>query len=130
MQREVNQSSATSGVAQSIFNTADASIIGLELEAKFVLSKSLLLTSNLGLIDEDYDKILFDISGDGQIDEVDKALRLPRVPEFTWGFGIVHQMFLGSGSITSRLNYQFRDKFAYTDNNFGFIQEVKNWTRM
>jgi iron complex outermembrane receptor protein len=125
MQREVNQSSATSGVAQSIFNTADASIIGLELEAKFVLSKSLLLTSNLGLIDEDYDKILFDISGDGQIDEADKALRLPRVPEFTWGFGIVHQMFLGGGSITSRLNYQFRDKFAYTDNNFGFIQEVK-----
>lgn len=126
MQREVNQSSATSGVAQSIFNTADASILGFEAEARAQLSDSLIFTANLGLIDDDYDRILFDISGDGMIDDADLDLRLPRVPEVTWGVGLIHELLLDRGAIVSRVNYQFRDEFAYTDNNFGWVQQAEN----
>ncbi|WP_428027356.1 TonB-dependent receptor [Altererythrobacter sp.] len=126
MQREVNQSSATSGVVQSIFNTADAHIIGFEAESRMRVSDSLLFTANIGIIDDSYDKLLFDISGDGMIDDADKALRLPRVPEVTFGFGFIHEWDLGSSDIVTRANFQYRDKFAYTDNNFGWIQDISN----
>lgn len=126
MQREVNQSSETAGVAQSIFNTADASILGFEAEARVQLSNSLIFTANLGVIDDSYDKILFDISGDGVIDDADLDLRLPRVPAVTWGVGLLHELLLPNGAIVSRVNYQFRDEFAYTDNNFGYIQQADN----
>ncbi len=126
MQREVNQSSATAGVAQSIFNTADASILGFEAEARARLTDSLLFTANIGVINDDYDEILFDISGDGVINDTDLDLRLPRVPEVTWGVGFIHELFLGDSEIVSRVNFQYRDEFAYTDNNFGFIQQASN----
>ena len=126
MQREVNQSSGTSGVAQSIFNTADASIFGFEAEARMQVSDSLLFTANLGIIDDSYDAILFDISGDGVIDDTDLNLRLPRVPEFTWGLGMIHEWDLGSSEILTRVNLQYRDEIAYTDNNFGYIQDALN----
>ncbi len=122
MQREVNQSSATSGVAQSIFNTADTRIYGLELEGRFAITDSLLLSGNLGLINADYKRILFDISGDGAINAADLALALPRVPKATWGIGLLYDLPLGDAStLTARINFQHRDRAAYTDSNFGWL---------
>ena len=126
LQREVNQASATAGVAQSIFNTADASIYGVEAEARMRVSDSLIFTANIGLIDDEYDEILFDISGDGVIDDTDLELRLPRVPEVTWGVGFIHELLLGNSEILTRVNYQYRDEFAYTDDNRGFVQDISN----
>lgn len=126
MQREVNQSDPVSGVAQSIFNTADATITGVEAEARMRVSDSLLFTANIGIIDDEYDEILFDISGDGVINDADLNLRLPRVPEITWGVGLVHELFLGDSEILTRVNYQYRDEFAYTDDNRGFVQDISN----
>jgi len=126
MQREVNQSDPVSGVAQSIFNTANATIMGFEAEARMRLSDSLIVTANLGLINDEYDEILFDISGDGVIDDTDLDLRLPRVPEVTFGFGFIHELFIGDSEILTRVNYQYRDEFAYTDNNLGFVQDISN----
>ena len=127
MQREVNQSSPTAGVSQFILNTADASILGLEAEARMRVTDSLLVTANVGVIDAEYDDVRFDISGDGVIDDADLALSLPRVPPVTWGVGFIHELVLGTGSLTTRANYQFRDEFAYTDNNFGYIQDAQNF---
>ena len=126
MQREVNQSSPTAGVSQFILNTADASIFGVEGEARMQVSDSLLFTANLGLIDASYDEVRFDISGDGVINDADLDLRLPRVPEITVGAGVIHELDLGASEIVSRVNLQYRDEFAYTDNNFGYIQDVTN----
>ena len=126
MQREVNQSSGTSGVAQSIFNTADATIFGVEGEARMRVSDSLLLTANAGVIDASYDEVRFDISGDGVVDAADEALALPRVPEVTFGAGVIHDVPLGNGSLVSRLNMQYRDRFAYTDSNFGWVEDIVN----
>lgn len=124
MQREVNQSSPTAGVSQFILNTADAEIFGVEAEARAQLSDSLIFTANIGLIDDSYEEVRFDISGDGNIDDADLALRLPRVPEVTWGVGLIHELLLPQGAIQTRVNYQYRDEFAYTDNNFGWIQDA------
>ena len=126
MQREVNQSSGTSGVAQSIFNTADATIFGVEGEARMRVSDSLLFTANAGVIDASYDEVRFDISGDGVVDAADEALALPRVPEVTFGAGVIHDVLLGNGSLVSRLNMQYRDRFAYTDSNFGWVEDIVN----
>jgi iron complex outermembrane receptor protein len=126
MQREVNQSSATAGVAQSIFNTADATITGFEAEARMRVSDALLFTANLGVIDAGYDTILFDISGNGVIDGGDLALSLPRVPPVTVGAGLIHELDLGASTILTRVNYQYRDRAAYTDDNFGWLNDLSN----
>lgn len=126
MQREVNQSSPTAGVSQFIINTADAEIFGAEAEARMRVSDNLLFTANLGYIDDKYEEVFFDISSDGVINAADLALRLPRVPEFTWGVGMIHEWDLGASEIVSRVNFQYRDEFAYTDNNFGWVQDSQN----
>lgn len=126
MQREVNQADPQTGVAQSIFNTADATIMGFEAEGRYRVTPGLILTGNVGVINDDYDEILFDISGDGVINDTDLDLRIPRVPELTFGFGFIHELFLGDNEFITRLNYQWRDEFAFTDDNRGFIQSISN----
>lgn len=126
MQREVNQSSATAGVSQFILNTANATIFGAEAEARMRVSEGLLFTANVGIIDAKYDEVLFDISGDGVVTDADLALALPRVPNITWGVGVIHELDLGAGSLVSRANLQYRDEFAYTDSNFGYVDDVTN----
>ncbi|MGB3471578.1 MAG: TonB-dependent receptor [Erythrobacter sp.] len=128
MQREVNLADPGLAVVQNIVNTADATIMGFEAEGRVRLSDSLIFTANLGLIDDEYDEILFDISGDGNgiITDADFDLRIPRVPEVTWGVGFIHELLLGDHEILTRVNYQYRDEFAYTDDNLGFIQDISN----
>ena len=126
MQREVNQADPQSGVAQSIFNTADATIMGFEAEGRLRVTDGLILTANVGLINDEYDEILFDISGDGVINDDDLDLRIPRVPETTFGFGFIHELFVGNNEFITRFNYQWRDEFAFTDDNRGFIQSISN----
>ncbi len=126
LQREVNLADPGAGVVQNILNTADATIKGFEAEARMRVSDSLIVTANFGLIDDKYDSILFDISGDGLINDTDLALRIPRVPEVTWGMGLVHELLLGDSEILTRVTYQYRDEFAFTDDNLGFIQDVTN----
>ncbi|MEO0466574.1 MAG: TonB-dependent receptor [Pseudomonadota bacterium] len=125
MQREVNVSDPIAGVVQTIVNTADADIAGLELEGRYAFGDNFLVTANLGLIEAEYQDVRFDISGDGAIDGADLDLSIPRVPEVTWGVGAIYDVDMGeAGLLTLRANYQYRDEFAYTDNNFGFIQQA------
>lgn len=125
MQREVNISSPTSGVSQFILNTADASITGAEIDGRWAVTPDHLLTFNAGLINAEYDDVRFDISGDNAVTQADAALDLPRVPESTFGVGYIGQIDLGvHGSLSPRVNYQYRDRFAYTDSNFGWVQEA------
>ena len=122
MQREVNASDPTAGVVQTILNTADADILGLELEGQYAITDNFLILANIGLIDAEYTDVRFDISGDGVVDATDEGLAIPRVPEATYGIGFVHDADLGGhGSLSTRVNFQHRDEFAYTDNNFGYI---------
>ena len=125
MQREVNLASPGAGVSQFILNTADASVTGIEFDGRARVTDNILLTANLGYIDAEYDEVRFDISGDGFVNDIDTALSIPRVPELTFGFGVVHTAELGDkGGLTSTLNFQHRDEAAYTDNNFGILNAV------
>jgi iron complex outermembrane recepter protein len=124
MQREVNLADPGAGVVQNILNTADATIKGFEAEARMRVSPSLVFTANLGVIDANYDRVLFDISGDGQVGPADLALRIPRVVPVTVGAGLIHELNLGSSQFLSRVNYQYRDRAAYTDDNFGWLNDL------
>ena len=126
MQREVNLPSEDSAVVQLIRNTADATIRGAEFEMMAGLSDSLLLSMNVGYVDGDYDKVWFDISGDNVVDNTDLGLDIPRLAPWTYGMGLVHDLALGNlGIVTSRINYNYRDASAYTDNNRGMLSEVE-----
>jgi len=126
MQREVNTSSDTSVVVQVIRNTAEVTMQGLEVDGVFKFSDNLVATFNFGLIDAEYDKILFDISGDGVINSTDFGLEIPRVPETTYSIGLNHDADFGSiGYLNSRISYSYRDRTSYTDNNLGFVEEQR-----
>ena len=124
-QREVNLPSPTSGVVQLIRNTADTTIFGVEVDATVSLTDSLILLASVGYTDAEYDEVRFDLNGDGVVDGQDEGLDLPRAPEWTWNLGLTHDMDIGEwGYMTSRVNWSYRDDFAYTDNNLGFVEEV------
>jgi iron complex outermembrane receptor protein len=124
MQRELNLPNEGAGVVQLIRNTADATITGLEVDGVFSLTDNLLLLASLGVINPEYDEVREDLNGDGVIDELDKALDLPRAAELTWSLGFNHDLNLGQwGYLSSRINYAYRDRSAYTDSNLGFILE-------
>ncbi|MBB4657984.1 TonB-dependent receptor [Parvularcula dongshanensis] len=125
MQREVNVAAPGAAVVQNIANTADAGILGLEVDGQVVLTDSLLLNANLGLIDAEYDEVRYDLSGDGVVDGVDLGLDLPRVPAASWGLGVVHDLSLGDrGEVVTRISFAHRDRLAYTDSNLGWVQSA------
>ena len=129
MQREVNLSDPVSGVVQIIKNTADAEISGIEIDGTFPLGENFVLMGSIGWIDPSYSKVIFDLNGDGVVDENDKKLSLPRAAELTWNIGLNHIAdFSNGGSLSSRINYAYRDDAFYTDNNLGFLleQEILN----
>ncbi|MGI9238984.1 MAG: TonB-dependent receptor [Woeseiaceae bacterium] len=127
MQREINLPSFGVGVVQLVRNTADATIAGLEVDGAFSLTDNFVLLASLGVIDSEYDEVREDLNSDGVVDELDKALDLPRAADLTWSVGFTHDLNIGDwGYLASRINYAYRDESAYTDSNLGFIldQEI------
>lgn len=124
MQREISVASATSGLAQSVYNTADARIRGAEWDAEWTPLLGLKLRANAGYIDARYRRIFYDISGDGKIDAGDAALHLPRAPKWTWGAGGEWRHSLGASALILRADYQHRARYAYTDNNYGWVSAI------
>lgn len=126
MQREVNLPAPDGSVIQIIKNTAEARITGIEVDGVVRVTDNIAATFNLGLIDAQYTSVQYDINGDGVIDNDDESLMIPRVPEVTYSVGLTHDMDISDlGYLTSRINYSYRDKTYYTDNNNGFIDDQK-----
>ena len=126
MQREVNMADPISGVVQVIKNTADAEILGVELDGALNLAENLQATGSVGWLDPEYKKVTYDLNSDGTIDGRDKDLDLPRAADWTWSLGLVHRLQLGGlGYVNSRVSYSYRDKSFFTDNNLGYILSQK-----
>jgi iron complex outermembrane recepter protein len=125
MQREINEADGAS-VVQIIRNTADAEIYGIELDSTYALSDQLVLTASVGWLNAEYTSVDFDLNGDGNVDKLDENLDIPRAAELTYSVGLTHEMEVGDwGSMSSRVNYAYRDDSAYTDNNLGFIDKQR-----
>ncbi len=121
LQREVNVPSLTSGLAQSVYNTADARIRGAEIEAELAPASGFTLSANVGYSDAEYRRIYFDLNSDNVIDAADLDLALPRAPKWTWGGSARYEAGLGSlGTLVASAFFQHRAAYAYTDNNWGF----------
>ena len=126
MQREVNLADPISGVVQVIKNTADAEILGIELDSALNLAEDFQATASVGWLDADYKSVKFDLNSDGMINDRDKDLDPPRAAKWTWSLGLRHHLQLGDlGSINSRVSYSYRDKSYFTDNNLGYIMSQK-----
>ncbi|MEQ8935365.1 MAG: TonB-dependent receptor [Amphiplicatus sp.] len=118
MQRELNLPDAIAGVVQLIRNTANAHIMGFEIESQVFLTDNLMFMGNLGRLDGEYDSVLFDLNSDGVVNETDLALQIPRLAPWTYGAGFIHT----AGPVTTRFNWGHRADNAYTDNNLGILQ--------
>lgn len=124
LQADINFPDPVSGVVQVIKNTADAEILGIELDGVFSLTDNLVATASIGAINAEYTKVLYDLNGDGVIDEADLALDLKRAPELTYSAGVNWDVELGSwGFMTARASYAHRDLSAWTENNLGYVPE-------
>jgi len=120
MQREINFADPVAGVTQIIRNTADALITGIEIDTQLAVTDQLILTGSIGMLDGEYEKVLDDLNNDGNIDALDEALEIPRLAKLTYNAGILYDTVAGS----FRLNYNYRDRAAYTDDNLGYLNEV------
>ena len=129
MQREINRADPIAGVVQVIRNTADADIIGFEVDAIFPLGDTTVLNASIGRNDPEYTDVFFDLTGDGVINGDDLALKPPRAPKWTYGIGLTHDWQLSNGGALSfRGNYAFVDKAFYTDSNLGTLNARENVT--
>lgn len=124
MQRELNIPDPVAGVTQDIRNTADATLMGIEIDAMYGLTDNLILNASIGYTDSEYDDVIYDLNGDGVVNSADKSLDIPRAAELTYSIGLSYDMDLGDwGYASSRIQYAYRDESAYTDDNYGYIDE-------
>ncbi|MDQ7019329.1 MAG: TonB-dependent receptor [Robiginitomaculum sp.] len=120
MQREINIADPLAGVVQFIRNTADATIWGFESEAQVNIMDMITLLGSIGYTNGSYDKVLFDLNGDGALNVADKNLKIPRLAPWTYSVGfILNSEIPGLGEWSLRTNYSHRDHSFYTDNNLG-----------
>ncbi len=129
LQREVNTPSEGAGVVQRVLNTADAAIVGLELDGVYALTDRLVLLGSLGWLSAEYTAVKQDLNGDGTVDGRDEDLNLPRAPDVTWSVGGNWDTDVQDWvSMTARAQFAYRDRTSYTDDNLGFIlaQNVLN----
>lgn len=124
MQREINLSDPVVGVVQLVRNTADATIKGFDAEITAAATENLVIRASAGYVDGTYDDVIFDISGDGQVDENDKALKIPRLAPWSFGGEAIYSRETSWGSFTAQGSYYRRDASFYTDNNLGELREA------
>lgn len=123
LQRSVIIANGVNGsTAAFIRNTADATIWGVESELRIKPTPSLSLNASLGYTNGQYDKMFFDLNGDGVIDAKDLALQLPRLSPWTVsaGFSYTHEA-AGLGNVTLAADYSYRDRSFYNDANTGAL---------
>ena len=121
MQRQVTRADAASGGVQITANTADATIQGLEAEVLAAIGEAFTLSGFLGLTDGGYDKVRFDLDGDGSV-AGDERLDLPRLAPLTWGLeGRYARPVPGLGRLSVRLGISYRDDSEITDDNRGVL---------
>lgn len=110
LQRTVLGVSETQGVIQSVFNAADATVSGAELEVTYLLSNEFTLDFVYGYTDAGYDRF------DGVEDPGERSF--VRVPENTASLALSYNKVLASGAdINGRISASYTGSYYYDDPN-------------
>lgn len=97
-------SDGATGQRISVFNAADATMQGLELELQAIVTDNLSMSANLGYLDSEYDEFTFD-SGLGIVDN--SGLEFRRAPEWTGAINATYEWQMGGGDAWLRGSYRF-----------------------
>jgi iron complex outermembrane receptor protein len=117
LQRTVSTFVGTS-ILQTIDNSADARIKGIELDITIQPSRELQFVAGVGYLKAHYTDIRADLSGDGVVDQKDYDLRLSRVPSWSVSAGAIYTREFASGAmLRGQLFYSHRSDQAGQDNN-------------
>lgn len=98
-----------------IFNAAEVTAAGLELELSALLTDSLSLNANLGLLDTEYDEFGLDLDLDPSTPEVSLSGNdVTRAPEITAGLDLTWNGTLGNaGSLRAIAGIYYEDESVY-----------------
>ncbi|MEQ8263930.1 TonB-dependent receptor [Pseudohaliea sp.] len=125
MQRVVQIQDEATGLIQATLNTADATIIGAEVELSYAFADSWLLEANVGVMEGEYDEVRFDLNQDGVVDANDEDLELPRLAPLSYGLALSwNRDIFGGDNLMARVSFSHRDEAYYSDNNLGLLDEA------
>jgi iron complex outermembrane receptor protein len=97
-------SEGATGQRISVFNAANATMQGLELELQAIVTEGLSLRANLGYLDSEYDDFTYN-DGFGIVDN--SGLEFRRAPEFTGSVDATYEWDVASGTAWVRGSYRF-----------------------
>lgn len=97
-------SEGATGQRISVFNAADATMQGLELEMEAVVTDSLSVSANLGYLDSEYDDFTF-FNGFETVDN--SGLEFRRAPDWTGSLNATYAWGVGGGEAWVRGSYRF-----------------------
>ncbi len=126
-QRELNIGGGSAVVQQIIGNSANAEILGAEIDILWPVTDNLVLNGSVGITDGKYTDVQLNLTAasGAELSEApgddDRALEIPRLIPFTANAGLTYFQDMSFGKATFNLNYAHRDRAYYTDNNLGFI---------
>ncbi|MEE2692736.1 MAG: TonB-dependent receptor [Pseudomonadota bacterium] len=112
------------GFVQLNQNAGIAIVKGVEVETVVDVTSNFSLYGGFGYLDNDWDAIYLDISGDTVIDETDYNLILPRLAKWSGNIGGVYRFPTEAGEFALRASYSYRGTAPYSDNNSGFLPEA------
>jgi len=97
-------SEGATGQRISVFNAADATMQGVELELQAVVTEALSVRGNLGYLDSEYDDFTF-FDGFQTVDN--SGLEFRRAPEWTGSVNATYEWDMGSGQAWIRGSYRY-----------------------
>ncbi|MCK9506214.1 MAG: TonB-dependent receptor [Porticoccaceae bacterium] len=124
IQRDAQVPIAGIGIGQLLVNSGEVEVQGGEVELQILATDNLVIGAHAGYTDSEYQEIVFDLTGDGVINDNDFGLKLPRQSPWTYGVNATLDIPSSTGITSVRLAYNHRDKAYHTDNNLGFYGDV------
>lgn len=107
-------SEGATGQRISVFNAANATMQGAELELQAIITDRLSVRANLGYLDSQYDDFTF-FDGFGIVDN--SGLEFRRAPEFTGALDATYEWQIGAGQAWVRGSYHFLGKHFIEQTN-------------
>ncbi len=112
-QEEIQQPSATSGTGQvtRVVNAATATISGAEFELNWLATDGLMIRTNLGLLDAEYDDFIVDLGTPDNPNPTDfSSLEFRRAPEITFSLSGDYDWQIGPGSMLLHAGLRYLDE--------------------